>query len=308
MRTGPKLLTCGPYRPVKFECYSSLIDDCYVHVEVNEALEADISVQLTILAPEPALRLKVELLSPSGQCIEAWTNILPQEDAVKFHLSKPELWWPHKYGKQPLYSIHASLISASGDMVHDVMRSFGIRRVKLVQSQLLDEPGSSFFFEINNHPIFVSGSNWAPAHIFHTTLDKGYYDDRLQMVVDGEQDMLRVWGGGIYEEDLFYSTCDEKGILLFHDFMFACGAYPAYPEFLKSVEKEVVDQLKRLRNFASIVHWAGMLPNCQMAQRMALLNLPREQRRLPGGGNPPGLQSGEEELPSMVEIPSNGHI
>jgi beta-mannosidase len=141
---------------------------------------------------------------------------------------------------------------------------------------LIDEPGTTFCFEINNVPFFVGGSNWIPLDSVLSNATEERYRRWLELLVEGNQSMVRVWGGGIYEDDRFYDICvsrlrflilhfradrtlvqDELGILVWQDFAFACGAYPAHPRFLESVKQEAIANVKRLRSHPSLALFAG---------------------------------------------------
>jgi len=178
---------------------------------------------------------------------------------VTFLTQDPKLWYPAGYGPQQLYTLTARLLASnsSNKVVDTESKRFGIRRVNLAQRKLTDAPGTTFFFEINNIPIFCGGSNWIPADSFTPRVSKEKYQDWVKLAVDGNQTMLRIWGGGIFEAQTFYDSCDEAGLLIWQDFLFACGNYPAYPEFLDSVKREATANLKRLRHHPSIVIYAG---------------------------------------------------
>lgn len=173
-----------------------------------------------------------------------------------FKIENPALWFPVRYGDQPLYKITATLLDGSSEVDSD-SRKFGLRRAELVQRSMSDQPGTTFFFQINNIPIFCGGSDWIPADNFIPRISKDKYYDWVKLVADGNQFMIRVWGGGIFEEQAFYDACDELGILVWQDFMFGCGNYPAFPEYLKLVKTEAEENVKLLRHHPSIVIWAG---------------------------------------------------
>jgi beta-mannosidase len=173
-----------------------------------------------------------------------------------FEIENPALWFPVRYGDQPLYTITATLLDGSSEVDSD-SRKFGLRRAELVQRSMSDQPGTTFFFQINNIPIFCGGSDWIPADNFIPRISKDKYYDWVKLVADGNQFMIRVWGGGIFEEQAFYDACDELGILVWQDFMFGCGNYPAFPEYLKLVKTEAEENVKLLRHHPSIVIWAG---------------------------------------------------
>ena len=175
---------------------------------------------------------------------------------AKFTIQDPELWYPARYGKQPLYTLKATLLYGK-DEVDTCSKRIGLRRVELVQRPLQGQPGTSFFFEVNNVPVFCGGSNWIPADNFIPRISKDRYYDWIKLVADGNQFMLRVWGGGIYEEQALYDACDELGVLVWQDFMFGCGNYPAWPEIRQSIKREAEENIKLLRHHPSIIIWAG---------------------------------------------------
>ena len=180
----------------------------------------------------------------------------PEGASASFHLDNPSLWYPIRYGKQPLYTVKATLL-VGADEVDSLSKRIGLRRAELVQRPLEGQPGTSFFFEVNNIPLYCGGSDWIPADNFIPRITPERYRNWVKLVADGNQFMIRVWGGGIYEEDAFYDACDELGILVWQDFMFGCGNYPVWPELITSVKREVEENLKRLRHHPSIVIWAG---------------------------------------------------
>ena len=130
---------------------------------------------------------------------------------------------------------------------------------------MIADPGTSFVFEINNVPIFCGGANWIPDDNFLPRVTPERYRDRLEMARDGNMNMIRVWGGGIYEDDVFYQTCDEFGLLVWQDFMFGCGIYPAHPDMLDSVKLEAEQNVTRLRNYACLAIWTGNNEDYQIA-------------------------------------------
>ena len=171
-----------------------------------------------------------------------------------FKNNSPKLWYPHTYGKQPLYILKAQL-TRSNIALDRASKRFGLRRAEVIQRKLDNMPGSTFLFEINNIPMFCGGSNWIPGAF--GPMDVQTYRDWIRIVVEGNQIMIRVWGGGIFEDQAFYDICDELGVLVWQDFLFACGNYPATPDFLDLVKREAIANIKILRHHPSIVIWAG---------------------------------------------------
>jgi len=251
-------MTCGPWRPINLETYESRIADLYFTIDVPESLgSAEIVAKADIEGPASHVKFDVSL---DGEAVATETVKASNDFATAtFKISRPELWYPWKYGKQPLYTLTATLLTTHSE-AHEVdvqSKKLGLRRAELIQRPIKDQPGTSFFFQINNIPMFCGGSNWIPADNFVPRIAPEKYHDWVKLVADGNQTMLRVWGGGIFEEQPFYDACDELGILVWQDFLFACGNYPAFPEYLELVKREADDNVKVLRHHPSIVIWAG---------------------------------------------------
>lgn len=277
-------MTCGPWRPITLETYTIRISDLSFNIDVpdsltNASIKANVEVELPPGTTAPALFVKFDLSFNGTSIATSPANLVNEADgavSTTFTISVPELWYPHGYGKQPLYHLTATLKSEQDEVIDVVTKKIGVRRARVVQRPLKNQQGLTFFFEINGNPIFCGGSNWIPADNFIPRITERRYKDWLQLVVDGNQVMVRlvvflvvfrdgsrsnvlgrVWGGGIFEEEIFYDTCDELGILVWQDFLFGCGNYPAWPSFLQSIEREATENVKRLRHHPSIVIYAG---------------------------------------------------
>ena len=193
-----------------------------------------------------------------------------------FKSQNPNLWYPHTYGEQPLYVLSATLCRKEV-LLDTASKRFGLRRAKVIQRKLDDAPGTTFLFEVNNIPIFCGGSNWIPADSFTQSISLKKYRDWVKLAVDGNQVMLRAWGGGIFEEQDFYEACDEMGVLIWQDFLFACGNYPAHEEFLDLVKREAMENVKLLRHHPSIVIWSGNNEDYQYRETENLEYDPNDQ-------------------------------
>lgn len=248
-------MTCGPWRPINLETYSSRISDLYFTTDVSASLD---SAEFVAKADVEGTATEVNfvIFLDEEEVASKTVKVTKGHATHTFKIDKPELWYPVRYGKQPLYTVTASLREGNSE-VDSKSKKFGLRRAELVQRPISDQPGASFFFRINNIPVFCGGSNWIPADNFIPRISKEKYYDWVKLVADGNQFMLRVWGGGIFEEQAFYDACDELGILVWQDFLFGCGNYPAYPEFLALVKREAEENVKLLRHHPSIVIWAG---------------------------------------------------
>lgn len=174
---------------------------------------------------------------------------------VIIDVSKPKLWWPRPYGEAVLYDV-LLILKKEGMILDKKEGKFGIRTVRLIQDKL-PEGGRGFRLEINQKCLFIRGANWVPLRTAYGEIKEEDYAVFIKRAVDANLSMLRVWGGGIYEPDIFFQLCDREGIMVFQDFMFACGVYPQDKEFLAEVSVEAEYVIKSRRNCTSLVIWAG---------------------------------------------------
>lgn len=262
-------MTCGPWRPINLEVFSSRISDLYFTSSVDVSLkQAEFVAKADIEGTASDVQFSITLDEK-----EVASQVVKTQGSHATHTFKiqdPALWFPIRYGEQPLYTITATLLHSKKTGVHTVSKKFGLRRAELIQRPMTGQPGTTFFFQINNIPIFCGGSDWIPADNFIPRISKEKYYDWVKLVADGNQFMIRVWGGGIYEEQAFYDACDELGILVWQDFMFGCGNYPAFPEILASIKEEAEENVKLLRHHPSIVIWAGNNEDYQYQEQQGL--------------------------------------
>ena len=253
---GPRLVTSGIYRPIRLFGW-------------NKARLTDVYFQQDSLNDEKAkltARCEVESLVDHEGLIEIWhgdTLLASQEIAMlkgknEFHLPfeiySPRLWWTHDLGKANLYNLTAR-ISYQRKPVNEISHKIGLRTLKIVQTP--DDKGSSFYFELNGRPVFAKGANYIPNDLFIPRVGPEKYQNIIRSTMEANMNMLRIWGGGFYENDLFYELCNEMGVLVWQDFMFACSMYPGDPAFLRSVEEEAEYNVKRLRNHPCLALWCG---------------------------------------------------
>ena len=279
---GPLLLTCGPWRPVRLEAYRARIDDVRVDYDVDLSGEQPaVTMRITVAAvgwpggavgeTRVAVSLDGERLYLSG-ALEAEDGAGGKETAWRYtseeaRIPNAKLWWPRGYGDQHMYRVRIQLIR-HGIVLDDREHVYGFRKVELVQEA--DGFGQSFYFRINGVDVFCGGSCWIPADSFVSRITPDRYKRWIQMMAEGNQNMVRVWGGGIYESTAFYEACDELGMMVWQDFMFACASYPTYPSFLRSVEAEAHDNLQRIRRHPSVVLWCGNNEDYQLIERYNL--------------------------------------
>jgi beta-mannosidase len=200
---------------------------------------------------------KVEVQDAAGKIVASKDSRFDGDELdVKLNIESPKLWWPNGHGEQPLYTVAATL-SGEKEAFDSTSKRIGIRTITLIQRPLDNEPGTTFMFNVNGIDIFVQGGDWIPADNLLPRITKDIYFNWIKMAKRGNLNMIRVWGGGIYETEDFFDACDELGLLVWHDYAFACGDFPIHDEFLESVNKEVKAQTLRLRGRTSLALLCG---------------------------------------------------
>jgi beta-mannosidase len=252
---GPRFVTSAIWQPIIVHAWNDVkMNDFYVEqksltsrlAQLNGQIEviSDINLQsqITIFENEKVLIKKAVDLKKGINKID-----------IPFEIVKPKLWWTNGLGKANLYKItaHIKVNQTVDSKTHEI----GLRTLKLIQKP--DSAGHSFYFELNGVPVFAKGENHIPNDMFLDKVTNDVYNWEIQTAVKSNLNMIRVWGGGIYENDYFYELCDRNGILVWQDFMFACSMYPGNEWFLNSITKEAEYQVKRLRNHPSIALWCG---------------------------------------------------
>lgn len=248
---APRLVTAGIWRGLRLEAWNDArLDEVYVEQKHSkERVQLCVHAFASETLPGCAFRATLSL---DGECL---TQRVSTNGSVKLDLRKPKLWWPAGQGEQVLYELEVELLSASGAVLDRWRRRVGLRTIELVRSP--DAWGESFCLVVNGRPIFAKGANWVPAHSLVAGLRRSDYERDLVAAVQANMNCLRVWGGGVYEDDAFYDLCDELGLLVWQDFMFACTLQPGDPEFVESVSLEVEHQVLRLRHHACLALWCG---------------------------------------------------
>ena len=202
-----------------------------------------------------ALTATLRIIDPAGMAQEAALPLGEMgEGLLEIALAHPQLWWPNGWGAQPLYQVEVALYR-EGLLLDERKACLGLRTVEL--RQVPDDYGTSFTFVVNGVPIFAKGANWIPADSFPSRLSNAHLERLVRGAVQANMNMLRVWGGGFYEEERFYDLCDRYGILVWQDFIFSCSVYPGDPEFLENVRVEAIQNIRRLRHRASLALWCG---------------------------------------------------
>ncbi|TVY18725.1 Beta-mannosidase B [Lachnellula arida] len=257
---GPNLVTCGPYLPIYLECYASRVENIHVITSSLEALDDTkyaaqirVKVQISGSAAELPARysLEVEITDESGQHVAQFSGA-----DVLLNFENPKLWWPNGQGAQHLYTAKVTLKDNSTVLDSSSTR-FGIRIITLIQRPLDNEPGKTFMFNVNGRNIFIQGGDWIPADNLLPRLTRERYFNWIKLAKRANMNMIRVWGGGIYGTEDFLDACDELGLLVWHDYAFACGDFPVHQDFLDSIRKEVEVQTLRLRGRACLALICG---------------------------------------------------
>ncbi|SHE41775.1 beta-mannosidase [Caldanaerobius fijiensis DSM 17918] len=254
---GPRIAQVGLWRGV----YLSIIKDAEIlnPFFYTEKIEGD-TAYVNVSAEVDSYMdqdLEAEILVSYNGCVCAKKRVSVQNDKIKavLEIKEPKLWYPNGIGEQPLYDITITLLMDDEIIDEKTFRS-GIRTVKLLRNR--DSEGESFIFEINGIKVFAKGADWIPADNLLPRLTRQDYYEYIKLAKDANMNMLRIWGGGIYEDPAFYDACDEMGIMVWQDFMYACAQYPDQFEWFQELaieESEAV--LLALRNHPSIVLWCG---------------------------------------------------
>ncbi|MGC4075242.1 MAG: glycoside hydrolase family 2 protein [Nibricoccus sp.] len=245
---GPRFVTAGIWRDIRLESWSG---NRLENVRISQVHATDGSVTVS-LAPE--------LVRPDAKTTCRWKLALGEVTVASgtgtvIIVKNPQLWWPQGQGEQPLYRLEVTVAAADGTPIGHWQKRIGLRTIALDRHK--DQWGESFQIVVNGRAIFAKGANWIPAHTFVTVLGREDYARDLRSAVAAHMNMIRVWGGGIYESEDFYDLCDELGLLVWQDFMFGCTPYPGDDAFVESVQAEAAYQIKRLRHRASLALWCG---------------------------------------------------
>lgn len=257
---GPRLVTVGVWRPVRLE----------EHTTARIAHLFAYTTRLEENGAEVRLLAEVERIVKDGRPLvvsfaihdheQDWRVSAPvvgDRAETTLWMESPRLWWTHNLGTPHLYMLEAELLDSTR-VIHTEHTRFGVRTIEVDQSPGLEPDTTNFTFVLNGVKVFAKGADWIPADNLIGSIPPERYRKLVQMARDANMNMLRVWGGGIYESPAFYQACDEMGILVWQDFMFSCAAYPDDDEdFVREVRREAEAVVKQLRNYPCIALWCG---------------------------------------------------
>jgi beta-mannosidase len=246
---GPCLMVAGIYGDIYLGAYSDARIE-YVYCDQKHSVGlCEVKVNCEVFSPEgEKTTLKIKL--GKEEFIKT-VELKPGQNKISgtVQVKNPELWWPNGHGEQPLYDLSVRI----GDS--EIRKRLGLRKIELTNEK--DKIGLSMVFRVNGVDIFCKGADWIPCDALPQRQTREAVEYLLDSSQKANMNMLRIWGGGQYESDFFYELCDEKGIMIWQDFMFACALYPASNEFLENVRQEAVHQVKRLRDHACLALWCG---------------------------------------------------
>ena len=252
---GPRLVTSGIWRPITLIAW----DDAKIkNLQIIQNKVSDKKATFTAVFEIDAIKKGIADLSIKNDNLQLATSSVQLKKgvakySVDFEIDNPKFWWTIGLGEPYLYNISGELNIDEQKVTENIR--IGIRTLELIRDK--DDDGTSFYFKLNGHPIFMKGANYIPNDVFLPRVTTENYITVIETAKKSNNNMLRVWGGGIYEEDIFYDLCDENGILVWQDFMFACAMFPGDEVFLENVKQEAIDNVKRLRNHPSIALWCG---------------------------------------------------
>lgn len=253
---GPRFVTSGIWRNASIIAYNNLLitDNTFNTIEVHDN-KAQIKSSVTLQSSqEQSISIELQLDDSTIAQSTVKIPIGTSTHTFQFDVINPRLWWCNGMGSPELYSFKV-IIRKENIVLDRNDKKVGIRTIEVVHEK--DKLGKSFYFKINGLPVFMKGANYIPIDNFPSRISDSRYKDVIKSAADANMNMLRVWGGGIYENDIFYDLCDANGILIWQDFMFACSMYPGDKAFLDNVKREAIDNVKRLRNHPCIALWCG---------------------------------------------------
>ncbi len=273
---APRLMTSGIFRPVYLEDLPvARFDNIYYYTERVDEAQGKVDLGINWFYRFPRMKsvlghvLRITISNHEKVVYTYEEDVLSCRGAHRFSLplDQVKLWWPYGFGEPSLYNLSLEMI-CNGKTVADWRGRWGIRTVQLVQTDSITADGKGdFLFVVNNQKVMIRGTNWKPADPLHSRADAKALK-LLPLAKELNCNMVRIWGGGIYEDHPFFDYCDENGLLVWNDFMFACEVTPRDTWFCEEIEKEAVFVLRKLRNHPSLAVWCGDNEDDQFFQRL----------------------------------------
>jgi beta-mannosidase len=256
---GPCLVTCGIWRPIQLIAFNTArFSDLHISQDHSRKDRVTLTLQAaTETTGQPApLRVKVAVVFQNKKPLTREVVLKRGKAVAELEIQNPQLWWPNGMGPHPLYDVTLELLTADGERLDATTRRIGLRTLKLDRHP--DKWGESFQFVVNGVPFFAKGANWIPGDAILARMTRADYERLISDAATANMNMLRAWGGGIYEDNAFFDICDRLGICVWQDFMFSCSTYPTFDtRFMASVQAEVEDNIRRLRHHPSLALWCG---------------------------------------------------
>lgn len=254
---APRFVTAGVWKPVRLKFWNSfyLENVKYSQKELTDK-KAVLEFSMTVFATKSE-SISIEINEKVvGFKLKKGNNVI----RIPYEIENPKLWWCHGLGEPNLYPFEIKLLQ--NNQIFETKRfNIGLKTIELVQEK--DAFGTSFYFKLNGKPVFLKGANFVPPDSFLPRVSDSTYISLVENAKKANINMLRVWGGGVYPHEVFYEACDENGILVWQDFMFACAMYPGDEKFIENVKQEVIDNVNRLQNHASLALWCGNNENSE---------------------------------------------
>jgi beta-mannosidase len=255
---GPITVSSGIWKPVELHSWKTAFVD---HMAVTPTIENGVptfALNVPIKGQTQSLSAVVRVIPTSGKTaiLEEKIIINGSHFAETIQVPDAKVWHPRGRGDQPLYNVEFDLLDADANLLETHSKRVGFRKVELDTSAVSDTK-NLFAIKVNGERLWIRGANWIPDDPFPTRVTKARYQQRIKDMLEVNINGIRVWGGGIYESEDFYNFCDEEGIVVWQDFLFACAAYPETPEMFEEVVAEVDENVRRLSSHPSLVIWCG---------------------------------------------------
>ena len=257
---GPQLVTCGIWKDIEIVSWNTAkIKDALVqqkHSKNKVDLNVTLEVGMSDSKKKVGMSAEVSIFYKDKKIKSEIVSVKKSKETVKFQIINPKIWWPAGMGDQHLYDVKINLLAAADKIIDNKEFKIGLRTLELKREK--DKWGESFEFVANGIPFYAKGANWIPEDAVYSRTTEDDYRRLLTDAKTANMNMIRVWGGGIYEREIFYDICDEIGLCVWQDFMFACSPYPYHKEeFAKNVDAELEDNIRKLRNRACLALWCG---------------------------------------------------